>query len=213
MGRASGRSRHARSAWLEYFDRFRYLPDVTDLTIDDATALDPTVRLAASGDQAAFAHLVTEHHASMVRVACTITGVRSSQSSCCWWWRHGMFCVAQPCRGDEQPSGLGPRGRRRDEPDLPELGPGDLDRDLLHAVDRRAVLDASGGAQRRAPGPRRRGTRCRPCRRKAPPISVLFAAFLGYNPIPSTLAPAATPWRTCRPRLTPRSPATPSSRI
>ena len=47
---------------------------MTDLTIDDATAPDPTVRLAADGDQAAFAHLVTEHHASMVRVAYAITG-------------------------------------------------------------------------------------------------------------------------------------------
>ena len=47
---------------------------MTDLTIDDATVPDPTVRLAADGDQSAFAHLVAEHHASMVRVAYAITG-------------------------------------------------------------------------------------------------------------------------------------------
>ena len=46
---------------------------MTDLTIQDATVPDPTVRLAAGGDQAAFAHLVGEHHASMVRVAYAIS--------------------------------------------------------------------------------------------------------------------------------------------
>lgn len=59
---------------LGHFDGFRYLLDVTDLTIDDATVPDPTVRLAADGDQTAFAHLVTDHHGSMVRVAYAITG-------------------------------------------------------------------------------------------------------------------------------------------
>ena len=59
---------------LGHFDSFRYLPNVTDLTIADAAVPDPTVRLAAGGDQAAFAHLVAEHHASMVRVAYAITG-------------------------------------------------------------------------------------------------------------------------------------------
>ena len=47
---------------------------MTDLTVEDATAPDPSVRLAADGDQAAFARLVTEHHASMVRVAYAISG-------------------------------------------------------------------------------------------------------------------------------------------
>ena len=47
---------------------------MTDLTISDATAPDPTVRLAADGDQAAFARLVSEHHPSMARVAYAITG-------------------------------------------------------------------------------------------------------------------------------------------
>jgi RNA polymerase sigma-70 factor (ECF subfamily) len=47
---------------------------VTDLTIHDATVPDLTVRLAADGDQAAFARLVAEHHSSMVRIAYAITG-------------------------------------------------------------------------------------------------------------------------------------------
>ena len=37
-----------------------------------------------------------------------------------------------------------PRRRRRHEPDLPELGPGALDRDLLHADDRRPRLEPAG---------------------------------------------------------------------
>jgi RNA polymerase sigma factor (sigma-70 family) len=37
-------------------------------------ATDPTVRLAAAGDQAAFARLVDRHHASMAKVAYAITG-------------------------------------------------------------------------------------------------------------------------------------------
>lgn len=51
---------------------------MTDLTIDHATAPDPTIRLAAGGDQAAFAELVNEHHASMARVAYAITGDREA---------------------------------------------------------------------------------------------------------------------------------------
>jgi RNA polymerase sigma-70 factor (ECF subfamily) len=47
---------------------------VTDLAISDASRDNATVRLAAAGDQAAFARLVSEHHASMARVAYAITG-------------------------------------------------------------------------------------------------------------------------------------------
>ena len=47
---------------------------MTDLTIADAPASDTTVRLAAAGDEAAFAVLVSAHHASMARVAYAITG-------------------------------------------------------------------------------------------------------------------------------------------
>ena len=55
----------------------------------------------------------------------------------------GHVRLAQPRGGDEQPAARGPRRRRRHEPDLPELGPGALDRDLLHAHDPRAGLDAA----------------------------------------------------------------------
>lgn len=47
---------------------------MTDIAVHDASALDSTVRLAASGDQAAFAGLVAEHHVSMARVAFVICG-------------------------------------------------------------------------------------------------------------------------------------------
>ena len=67
----------------------------------------------------------------------------------------GMFASAQPRGRDEQPPGCRPRRRRRDEPDVPELRPGALDRDLLHAHDRRPGGDAARHAPRRPGGPRR----------------------------------------------------------
>jgi RNA polymerase sigma factor (sigma-70 family) len=59
---------------MGHFGRLPHLPSVTDLAIHDATASDPTVRLAAAGDQTAFARLVAAHHPSMARVAYAITG-------------------------------------------------------------------------------------------------------------------------------------------
>jgi RNA polymerase sigma-70 factor, ECF subfamily len=47
---------------------------MTDITREAAPATDGTARLAASGDEAAFARLVDRHHASMARVAYAITG-------------------------------------------------------------------------------------------------------------------------------------------
>jgi RNA polymerase sigma-70 factor (ECF subfamily) len=47
---------------------------MTDITVQDIPAIDATVRLAARGDQAAFARLVTEHHAAMARVAYVVAG-------------------------------------------------------------------------------------------------------------------------------------------
>jgi len=47
---------------------------MTDITIGDAAAADSTVRLAANGDEVAFARLVERHHASMAKVAYAVCG-------------------------------------------------------------------------------------------------------------------------------------------
>ncbi|HEY3335449.1 MAG TPA: sigma-70 family RNA polymerase sigma factor [Candidatus Limnocylindrales bacterium] len=47
---------------------------MTDITIGDAPAADATVRLAANGDEVAFARLVERHHASMAKVAYAVCG-------------------------------------------------------------------------------------------------------------------------------------------
>jgi RNA polymerase sigma-70 factor (ECF subfamily) len=47
---------------------------MTDFLLGDMGALEATVRSAAAGDEAAFARLVAEHHASMARVAFVISG-------------------------------------------------------------------------------------------------------------------------------------------
>ena len=47
---------------------------MTDITIGDLPATDATVRLAASGDEVAFARLVERHHASMAKVAYAVCG-------------------------------------------------------------------------------------------------------------------------------------------
>ncbi len=67
----------------------------------------------------------------------------------------GPVRLAQPRRGDEQPAAPRPRGWRGDEPDLPELGAGAVDRHLLHPDDRRAGVDAAAHDERRALSPRR----------------------------------------------------------
>lgn len=47
---------------------------MTDIAVQDRPAPDTTVPLAARGDEAAFARLVSEHHESMARVAFVICG-------------------------------------------------------------------------------------------------------------------------------------------
>jgi RNA polymerase sigma-70 factor (ECF subfamily) len=47
---------------------------MTDALLMDARALDAVVRLAAGGDEAAFARLVEDHHAAMAKVAYVICG-------------------------------------------------------------------------------------------------------------------------------------------
>jgi RNA polymerase sigma-70 factor (ECF subfamily) len=47
---------------------------MTDIALADAAAVATMVRLAADGDEPAFARLVGEHHAAMARVAYVVTG-------------------------------------------------------------------------------------------------------------------------------------------
>jgi RNA polymerase sigma-70 factor, ECF subfamily len=47
---------------------------MADILLGDAAAREAMVRTAATGDEAAFARLVAEHHASMARVAFVISG-------------------------------------------------------------------------------------------------------------------------------------------
>jgi RNA polymerase sigma-70 factor (ECF subfamily) len=51
-----------------------HLPSMTDILLGDVAALEATVRSAATGDEAAFARLVAEHHAAMARVAFVVCG-------------------------------------------------------------------------------------------------------------------------------------------
>ena len=94
--------------------------------------------------------------------------------------------------------------------DLPELRHRAVDRRLLLADDRRAGHTAARHAHRRAARPRA----CRPARAEhvaaLPPVSTLFAAFLGNNPIGHLLGddvldtlPAAQSRRTHRARVLP----------
>ena len=58
---------------MGHFAAAVHQPDVTEIATEAAT-LDGTVQRAARGDEAAFASLVSEHHASMSRVAFVICG-------------------------------------------------------------------------------------------------------------------------------------------
>jgi RNA polymerase sigma-70 factor (ECF subfamily) len=65
---------------------------MTDMLLGDAATLERTVRSAATGDEAAFARLVAEHHAAMARVAFVICGDAEStrdavQSAWTMAWR------------------------------------------------------------------------------------------------------------------------------
>jgi RNA polymerase sigma factor (sigma-70 family) len=47
---------------------------MTEVAVRDAATIESIVARAARGDEAAFARLVADHHASMARVAYAITG-------------------------------------------------------------------------------------------------------------------------------------------
>ena len=96
---------------------------------------------------------------------------------------HGGVRLSQPGRGHEQPPSPAPRRGIGDELHLPELGAGPLHRHLLHAHDR-------GDRRRRCPTPMYHGlvaqgvpTGVADRVAHLPPVSTLFAAFLGYNPM------------------------------
>lgn len=94
----------------------------------------------------------------------------------------GAVRVAQPRGGDEQPAGAGSGRGRRHEPDVPELRTGAVGRDLLHVDDPRARGQPSHAL---ASGLQAHGVSASSAHAAAnvPPVSILFAAFLGYNPI------------------------------
>ena len=58
---------------MGHFAAVVHQPDMTEIATEPAN-LDGTVQRAARGDEAAFASLVSEHHASMARVAFVICG-------------------------------------------------------------------------------------------------------------------------------------------
>jgi RNA polymerase sigma-70 factor (ECF subfamily) len=80
-----------------------HLPHVTNLSLAEP-GIDQNVRLAAEGDEAAFASLVSVHHASMVRVAYAITGdaaAAADAAQAAWavaWRRLGSLREASSVR-------------------------------------------------------------------------------------------------------------------
>ncbi len=96
---------------------------------------------------------------------------------------HGVVRCAQPHRGHELAAARAPRRRVGHEHHVPELGPGDLHRHLLLADDPRPGRPRCPTTS--PPGLLAHGVPA-PVADQAshlPPISTLFAAFLGYNPV------------------------------
>ena len=104
----------------------------------------------------------------------------------------GMGLFASPNRAGIMNS-LPPEQRgvgARHERHVPELGHGALDRRLLHADDPRPRRLAAAALPR--PDRPRRAAADAARIAHLPPVSILFAAFLGYNPIQTLLGPALT---------------------
>jgi RNA polymerase sigma factor (sigma-70 family) len=75
---------------------------MTNITVPDASTTEATVRLAAAGDEVAFAWLVSEHHAAMVRVAFVIVSdtevaLDATQSAWAIAWRR-LHTLREPER-------------------------------------------------------------------------------------------------------------------
>ena len=96
---------------------------------------------------------------------------------------HGRASPPQPGRGHEQPAAPTPRGRLGHELDLPELGPGAVDRHLLHPDDHRPDRPRCPPRCTTAWSPRASPADAAAGSSHLPPVSTLFAAFLGYSPI------------------------------
>ncbi len=95
---------------------------------------------------------------------------------------HGCVCVAQSCRSDEQPATGRPRRRGRHEPDLQNsaqvLSIGIFFSLMIAGLAATLPAHMSAGliAHGVPPGAAHQAA-------NLPPVSILFAAFLGYNPI------------------------------
>lgn len=108
---------------------------MTEVAIREAPGNDSIVARAASGDQAAFAHLVTEHHASMARVAYAITGEAESAADAV---QVAWAAAWQRLRSLRDPSTVGPW--------LIAIAANEA-RQVLRRQRRRPVLDISSVAE------------------------------------------------------------------
>ncbi len=87
---------------MGHLRRVIHLPSMSDITAMDGALVETTVRSASRGDEAAFARLVEQHHASMVRVAWIIaddpdTALDAVQSAWTIAWRE-MHRLREPDR-------------------------------------------------------------------------------------------------------------------
>ena len=130
---------------------------MTDLAVQDTIAIKQQVSLAASGDEAAFASLVVEHHQAMARVAYVIAGDPESASDAvqaAWAiaWRR-LRTLRDPDRvhawlvaiAANEARGIARRRRRAAIVDLSAIGDrstgGDPD-DVIRQLDLTAALRA-----------------------------------------------------------------------
>ena len=137
--------------------------------------------------------------AGLLLAACAFTGLMLLPVNFPYW----LFALIIFCNGDrlrpvrlaqhighhEQRPGQRPRRRVRDALHVPELRHVAVDRHLLLADDRRAGQHAAAHADQRA---RAQGVPAAIAAHigSLPPVSTLFSALLGYNPVRGLLAPS-----------------------